>query len=188
MLLMLTAVQAVAQDDKVSFTAQAPDAVVVGDRFRISYKINTNNAKEFRAPDMKSLSVLTGPSTSTQSRTTIVNGKSSHEVTITYTYMVVATEEGTVDLDGATILVKGDQYTSNKLSIRVLPQDQTGQGSSSGAQQNWRSRVMEARMSMALVPSAESLALTLAGMDSPEEAAPDLLLPLVPAPEGIDKG
>ena len=140
MLLMLTAVQAVAQDDKVSFTAQAPDAVVVGDRFRISYKINTNNAKEFRAPDMKSLSVLTGPSTSTQSRTTIVNGKSSHEVTITYTYMVVATEEGTVDLDGATILVKGDQYTSNKLSIRVLPQDQTGQGSSSGAQQSTQGR------------------------------------------------
>lgn len=140
MLLMLTAVQAVAQDDKVSFTAQAPDAVVVGDRFRISYKINTNNAKEFRAPDMKSLSVLTGPSTSTQSRTTIVNGKSSHEVTITYTYMVVATEEGTVDLDGATILVKGDQYTSNKLSIRVLPQDQTGQGSSSGPQQSTQGR------------------------------------------------
>ena len=140
MLLMLTAVQAVAQDDKVSFTAQAPDAVVVGDRFRISYKINTNNAKEFRAPDMKSLSVLTGPSTSTQSRTLFVNGKSSHEVTITYTYMVVATEEGTVDLDGATILVKGDQYTSNKLSIRVLPQDQTGQGSSSGAQQSTQGR------------------------------------------------
>lgn len=140
MLLMLTAVQAVAQDDKVSFTAQAPEAVVVGDRFRISYRINTNNAKEFRAPDMKSLSVLTGPSTSTGSRTTIVNGKSSHEVNITYTYMVVATEEGTVDLDGATILVKGDQYTSNKLSIRVLPQDKTGQGGSSGAQQSTQGR------------------------------------------------
>ena len=54
--------------------------------------------------------------------------------------MVVATEEGTVDLDGATILVKGDQYTSNKLSIRVLPQDQTGQGSSSGAQQSTQGR------------------------------------------------
>lgn len=133
MLFMLTAVQAVAQDDKVSFTAQAPEAVVVGDRFRISFKINTNNAKEFRAPDMKSLSVLTGPSTSTQSSTYIVNGKSTREVAITYTYLVVATEEGTVDLDGATILVKGDQYTSNKLSIRVLPQDQTGQGGNSGS-------------------------------------------------------
>ena len=36
MLLMLTAVPAIAED--VSFTAQAPQAVVKGDQFRISFK------------------------------------------------------------------------------------------------------------------------------------------------------
>ena len=53
MLIMLAGVRAVAQD--VSFTAQAPQAVVVGERFRITYKVNTRDAKEFRAPDMKNI-------------------------------------------------------------------------------------------------------------------------------------
>ena len=67
-LVMLAGVRAIAQD--VTFTAQAPKAVVVGERFRITYKVNTRDAKEFRAPDMKSIQILTGPATSTSSSTT----------------------------------------------------------------------------------------------------------------------
>ena len=47
MIVMMTGVKAVAQE--VSFTAQAPQAVAVGERFRITYKINTRDVKEFRA-------------------------------------------------------------------------------------------------------------------------------------------
>ena len=60
-LLLMAGIQAIAQD--VSFTAQAPQAVVVGERFRITYKVDSRDSKEFRAPDMKSLNVLAGPST-----------------------------------------------------------------------------------------------------------------------------
>ena len=123
MLLMLTGVQAIAQD--VSFTAQAPQAVVVGERFRITYKVNTRDAKEFRAPDMKSLDILTGPATSSSSSTSIYNGQVTSSYTITYTYTAVATEEGEIQLDGATIKANGKQVTSNKLTIKVLPQDKT---------------------------------------------------------------
>lgn len=42
-LLTLT-VQAYA-DDKVTFTASAPDAVAVGDQFRLSYTVNTQKVK-----------------------------------------------------------------------------------------------------------------------------------------------
>ena len=137
MLIMLAGVRAVAQD--VTLTAQAPQAVVVGERFRITYKVNTRDAKEFRAPDMKSIEILTGPATSTSSSTSIINGQVSSSTTITYTFTAVATEEGDVELDGATIKAGGKQITSNKLTIRVLPPDQAsqqqnGQGQGRGQQ------------------------------------------------------
>ena len=131
-LLLLTGVRVVAQD--ITFTAQAPKAVVVGERFRITYRINTRDAKEFRAPDMKSIQILTGPATSTSSSTTIINGKVESSTTVTYTFTVVASDEGEVELDGATIKAGGKQMTSNKLTIKVLPPDQAAQSQSGQVQ------------------------------------------------------
>ena len=34
-------------DDKVTFTASAPDVVAVGDQFRLSYTVSTQNVKDF---------------------------------------------------------------------------------------------------------------------------------------------
>ena len=140
-LMFLTGVSALAQD--LTFTAQAPQAVVAGERFRITYKVNTRDVKEFRAPDMKTINIITGPATSTSSSTQIMNGKVTSTTTITFTYTAVATQEGDVELDGATIKADGQQLTSNKLTIKVLPPDQTtqqqsrqGQGSSTQRQQS----------------------------------------------------
>ena len=136
--IMMAGVRAIAQD--VTFTAQAPKAVVVGERFRITYKVNTRDAKEFRAPDMKDLQILSGPATSTSSSTTIINGQRSENTSVTYTYMAIAPEEGEIELDGATIKAGGKQVTSNKLTIKVLPPDQAtqaGQGQG-GAQSSNR--------------------------------------------------
>ena len=130
--IMMAGVRAIAQD--VTLTAQAPKAVVVGERFRITYKVNTRDAKEFRAPDMKSIQILTGPATSTSSSTTIINGKVESSTTITYTYTAVAYDEGEVELDGATIKAGGKQVTSNKLTIKVLPPDQAAQTQSAQGQ------------------------------------------------------
>ena len=136
--IMMAGVRAIAQE--VTFTAQAPKAVAVGERFRITYKVNTRDAKEFRAPDMKDLQILSGPATSTSSSTTIINGQRSENTSVTYTYMAIAPEEGEIELDGATIKAGGKQVTSNKLTIKVLPPDQAtqaGQGQG-GAQSSNR--------------------------------------------------
>ncbi len=137
LLLMLTAIPVIAED--VTFTAQAPQAVVKGNQFRISFKVNAGGGKEFRAPDMKGLSVLAGPSLSTMSGTQIINGKMTSSTSVTYTYVVIAEEEGDIKLDGATIKVDGKQLTSNTLTIKVLPPDENkpgqGQGSSQSRQQ-----------------------------------------------------
>ena len=125
MLIMMAVVRAVADD--VSFTANAPQAVVQGERFRITYTVNTRSAKGFRAPDMPGLNILSGPGTSTSFSQRITNGKAVTVESITYTFVAVANETGDIEVEGATIQVDGKQYTSNGLTIKVLPPDRTAQ-------------------------------------------------------------
>ena len=81
-------------DDEVSFTASAPDAVAVGDQFRLSYTITTQEVRNFRAPSIKGFDVLMGPSRSTQSSVQIINGKTTRTQSITFTYILMAKAEG----------------------------------------------------------------------------------------------
>lgn len=119
-------------DDKISFSASGPDVVVVGEKFRISYKINTQKIKDFRAPSMKGLEVLMGPSRSTFSNTQIVNGAMTSEKGVTFTYVMMANNEGQFSIPGATIVADGEQVISNAIKIKVLPEEKTEtQGGSS---------------------------------------------------------
>ena len=113
--------------DKVSFTASAPDAVVVGDQFRLSYTVTTQKVKDFRAPSIKGFDVLMGPSRSQQSNTQIVNGN------VTFTYILMANNAGEYTIPGASIVADGDQMVSNSVRIKVLPQDQGDSNSSSSS-------------------------------------------------------
>ena len=85
LLLILTTVYAWA-DKKATLTAEAPDVVVSGDQFRLTFTVNTQKVKDFRAPSItKGFDVLMGPSRSQQSSTQIINGKVSSSSSITYT-------------------------------------------------------------------------------------------------------
>lgn len=139
--LIVVSLQAFA-DEKVSFTASAPDAVAVGDQFRLTYTVTTQKVRDFRAPSIKGLDVLMGPSRSQQSSVQIINGVSTSTSSITFTYILMATAEGNFTIPGATIMADGNQMVSNSVHIKVLPADQaaaaasSGGNSSGGAQQN----------------------------------------------------
>lgn len=132
-LLTLT-VQAYA-DDKVTFTASAPDAVAVGDQFRLSYTVNTQKVKNFRAPSIKGFDVLMGPSRSYSMQS--INGNTTE--TLTFTYILLAQKEGEYTIPGATITANGDQMLSNSVKIKVLPADKTNSSQSGNAQSTSRS-------------------------------------------------
>ena len=119
--------------DKVAFTASAPDAVVVGDQFRLSYTVTTQKVKDFRAPSIKGFDVLMGPSRSQQSNTQIVNGNVTSTSSITFTYILMANNAGEYTIPGASIIADGDQMVSNSVRIKVLPQDQGSSNSSSSS-------------------------------------------------------
>ena len=119
--------------DGITFTANAPEVVVSGDQFRLSYTINSQKVRDFRAPSIQGFEVLMGPSRSTQSSTQIINGNVTSTSTITFTYILMADKEGTYKIPGATIVADGNNYTSNSVEIKVLPPDQSSSNAGSGS-------------------------------------------------------
>ena len=115
--------------DKVDFTANAPEVVVSGDQFRLSFTVNSQKVRDFRAPNMKGFEVLMGPSRSTQYQN--YNGVVTNS--ITFTYILMAEKEGTYTIPGATIVADGNNYTSNSVEIKVLPPDQSSSNAGSGS-------------------------------------------------------
>ena len=115
-------------DGNRTFTTMAPDVVVNGDQFRLTFTVNTQKVKEFRAPNITDFDVLMGPTRSTQSSTQIINGKVSSSQSVTFTYILMANKEGTFPIPGASILADGESLTSNSVTIKVLPPDKGSSG------------------------------------------------------------
>jgi len=103
----------------VSFTASTKSIVEVGERFQIYYTANADGSN-FRAPNFGSLSVLSGPNRSSSSSVQYINGSMSQSTQLTYTFLVMATSEGKINIPPATIKVDGKLYKSNALSVKVV--------------------------------------------------------------------
>ena len=131
-LMALIAYSTQALADKVSFTASAPDVVVVGEQFRLSYTVTTQKVKDFQAPSIKGFDVLMGPSRSQQSSTQIINGNVTSTSSITFTYILMANAAGEYTIGGASIVADGNQMVSNSVKIKVLPPDQNNDSGQSG--------------------------------------------------------
>lgn len=129
-IVLIAACANVFADGKISFTASAPDVVAVGDQFRLSYTVTTQKVRDFRAPSIKGFDVLMGPSRSEQSSVQIINGQTTSTSSITFTYILMATLEGTFSIPGATITADGNQLVSNPVRVKVIPADQAANGAS----------------------------------------------------------
>ena len=123
--------------DGITFTANAPEVVVSGDQFRLSYTINSQKVRDFRAPSIQGFEVLMGPSRSTQYQN--YNGVVTNS--ITFTYILMAGKEGDYKIPGATIVADGNNYTSNSVEIKVLPPDQSSGASSGSSARSSRNQV-----------------------------------------------
>lgn len=130
-------------DSKVSFAASAPDAVAVGEQFRLSYTVTTQKVRDFKVPSIKGFDVLMGPSRSQQSSVQIINGQTTSTSSITFTYILMATTEGSFTIPGATITADGNQMVSNSVYVKVLPADQDA-GASSGNNDRQRGQTSRA--------------------------------------------
>ena len=109
----------------------APSNVSVGEQFRLTYTVNTQDVSDFRAGNIpEELEVLIGPNKSMQSSYQMINGHTSSSSSITYTYIVSATKNGTFTISPAHVVVGGKSIASNALTIKVSGTAQGNSGSS----------------------------------------------------------
>ncbi len=120
---------------QVTFKASAPATVVEGEQFRLSYVLN-QEGRDLRLPDISDFDVLFGPSTSTNFSQRTVNGQTTSERSVTYTYILVSKSTGKFTIGPASITVDGSNYQSNSLQIEVLPPDQLSSQGTQGGQES----------------------------------------------------
>ena len=127
--LLLLTVAALAQQ----ITGKAPSQVAVGEQFRLTYTVNTDDVSGFRAGNIPdAFDVLMGPSTSTQSSFQMVNGHTSSSTSVTYTYILSATKNGSFTIPAAHASVHGKTVHSNELHIKVSGTAQQGRSNGGG--------------------------------------------------------
>jgi hypothetical protein len=105
--------------EQVSFTMEAPRVVELGEQFRLSFSINAKG-QNLKLPELSDFDVLMGPSTSTSSSFSIINGVSSQSVNYGYLFVLRAKKAGKFTISPASINVNGSQYTSNSVTIEVV--------------------------------------------------------------------
>lgn len=118
---------------QTSCVAKAPSQVAVGQSFRYSLTIDDTKGKvkNISFPGFK---LLQGPSQSTSSNISIVNGQMSRSETVTYTYYLSAEKEGKFTIPGVTVVSKNKQMKSNAVTIQVVKGSGQSQGQQRGGQ------------------------------------------------------
>jgi len=110
-----------AKADQTRFTMSAPGAVEMGQQFRLSFTLNEQGSNLKLPPGIENnFDVLMGPSTSQQFSMSTINGRTTQEVTISYTYILRPKQEGNFELRSASIEVNGKVFESNSLKIQVV--------------------------------------------------------------------
>ncbi len=112
----------------VRFEASAREVVEVGERFQVSFSINTSGSN-FQGPDFEGFRYITGPGTMSSQSTQIINNQYTSTTTLTYTYVLQAIQEGEFTINPAKITVDGKEYTSNSLTVKVTPSSGNNKGS-----------------------------------------------------------
>ncbi len=109
---------------------QAPERCEVGQRINVSYVVDTKDVEDIKVGEFPGFELLYGPSTSRQSSYQIINGRTSHSSSITFTYVLLAKEEGEFKLPMASVDVSGKTIRSTSRTITVLPSSRGSGGKS----------------------------------------------------------
>lgn len=124
----LIALSAAAQ---VSFTVIPPRNVIAGQRFQVVFRLSNAQAGNPTVGDIKGCQLLYGPSRSTTQSYQVINGVSTSNSTVDYTYVYRADNAGTYTIPAATIDVDGKKMHTNETSFTILPADSNPSGQSS---------------------------------------------------------
>ncbi|MBK9271436.1 MAG: protein BatD [Saprospiraceae bacterium] len=98
----------------ISETKQA----LSGSSFRVEFRLENEEGKQFAPPDFGGLQIVSGPSRSMQ--TSVINGRTSFSVG--YVYILAGTKPGKYRIGPATILVGSKMKRTDPMEIEIVAQ------------------------------------------------------------------
>lgn len=107
------------QNTTIEFKASAKKVVTAGQIFQLSFTVNSQ-ASNFKAPAFNGFTVLSGPSTMTSQSYSYYKGKETREISMSYTYQMVAKSQGTFKIPAAEVTVGDKTYKSEPIEITVV--------------------------------------------------------------------
>ena len=117
--------------EKVTFEANSPLTVAVGEAFRVEFALNAKPDEDsFKAPSFEGFDVLAGPAVSQGSSVQIINGSMTKSVSYTYTFVLLPQAAGNVTIGAAEVKVDGTTYRTRPLPVEIV-----NEGEGSGARQ-----------------------------------------------------
>lgn len=120
--MLFVATVAAKADGVVSFDISTPLIVTADEPFRVEFILEnaTPDSGSFQAPSFEGLDVLAGPTVSTGSQFTIVNGVQSQKTTYTITFIAMANQAGNITIGSAEVMVSGKTYKTKSTPIEVV--------------------------------------------------------------------
>ena len=117
--------------EKVTFEANSPLTVAVGEAFRVEFALNAKPDEDsFKATSFEGFDVLAGPAVSQGSSVQIINGSMTKSVSYTYTFVLLPQAAGNVTVGAAEVKVDGTTYRTRPLPVEIV-----NEGEGSGARQ-----------------------------------------------------
>ncbi len=114
----------------LSFRVEAPQQVVVGQKFSVTFQLvnaPSTPAGNPAIPSIPNCKLLFGPGISQSSSYQNINGHKSSSSTIGYTYSYKAEKAGTVTISAAKMNVGGRSLSTKPIKLQILPPDRSAQ-------------------------------------------------------------
>ena len=110
---------------QVTCTASAPPQVAVGQAFTFTFSLN-QRAQQIAYYQFPGFDALSGPSQSSSTSISNINGQMTQSASFSYSYTLRAQKEGTFTIPAAVFVVDGNQVKSNSVQIKVVASQQAG--------------------------------------------------------------
>lgn len=114
----------------LSFRVEAPQQVVEGQKFSVTFQLvnaPSTPAGNPAIPSIPNCKLLFGPGISQSSSYQNINGHESSSSTIGYTYSYKAEKAGTVTIGAAKMNVGGRSLSTKPIKLQILPPDRSAQ-------------------------------------------------------------
>ena len=135
--LFVLAIFSASAAEKVTFEANSPLTVAVGEPFRVEFALNAQpEPGSFKAPSFEGFDVIAGPAEAQGQSIQIVNNSMTRVINYTITYVLVPQGAGNVTVGAAEVTVEGTTYRTKPLAIEVVDEGKApgGGGSAVGGQ------------------------------------------------------